>query len=111
MAARGITKRERCPGTGAYARDRAGNPSASCPVCGSWRRLTKRGTIYRHTRIVQKQRVQRQDSLDDQLRGLVQIANREGMYDAADWIRDLLACRLRTNQETLNFIERITDGS
>ena len=33
-------------------------------------------------------RAQRQDSLTDQLRDLAAIADREGMYDAADFIRD-----------------------
>jgi len=30
----------------------------------------------------------RQDSLIDQLRDLIAHANREGMTDAADWLRD-----------------------
>lgn len=42
---------------------------------------------------------QRQDSLTDQLRDLVPIAEREGMYDAADWIKAhkprCLTCRDR----------------
>jgi hypothetical protein len=33
-------------------------------------------------------RSQRQDSVIDQLRDLAAIADREGMYDAADFIRD-----------------------
>ncbi len=33
---------------------------------------------------------QRQDSLDEQLRDLAALADRAGMYDAADWIRDQL---------------------
>ncbi len=33
---------------------------------------------------------QRQDSLDEQLRDLAAIADREGMYDAADWLREQL---------------------
>jgi hypothetical protein len=28
-----------------------GNPSASCPVCGRWSKLTKKNRIRRHTRI------------------------------------------------------------
>lgn len=30
---------------------------------------------------------QRQDSLEDQLRDLIAVANRLGMYDAADWVK------------------------
>ena len=30
---------------------------------------------------------QRQDALNDQLKDLVLVANRLGMYDAADWVR------------------------
>jgi hypothetical protein len=37
------------------------------------------------------QKPQRQDSLTDQLRDLVHVANREGMYDAADWIADRIS--------------------
>jgi hypothetical protein len=37
-----------CPGSGAYAKDLAGNPKASCPVCGACMSLTKRGTIWSH---------------------------------------------------------------
>ena len=31
---------------------------------------------------------QRQDALTDQLRDLIPVANRLGMYDAADFLRD-----------------------
>jgi hypothetical protein len=37
------------------------------------------------------QKPQRQDSLTEQLRDLVHVANREGMYDAADWIADRIS--------------------
>lgn len=47
----GMTNKERCPGIGAYAKDRAGNPRASCPVCRKSVRLTKRGTIRFHKRV------------------------------------------------------------
>ncbi len=43
-----MPERERCPGTGAYARDLAGNPRGSCHVCGKSCKLTKRGTIRHH---------------------------------------------------------------
>jgi len=33
---------------------------------------------------------QRQDGLLDQIRDLIPVANRLGMYDAADWLRDML---------------------
>lgn len=33
---------------------------------------------------------QRQDGLQDQLRDLIAVANRLGMYDAADYIRKLM---------------------
>lgn len=36
------------------------------------------------------QQIQRQDSTDDQLKDLRVVANRLGMYDAADIIRTLL---------------------
>lgn len=36
------------------------------------------------------QQPQRQDSVEDQLRDLAVAANKLGMYDAADFIRDLL---------------------
>src|ERR1035437_2319526 len=42
---RQVAVTERCGGTGAYARDLAGNPSGQCIVCGHFGRLTKRGTI------------------------------------------------------------------
>lgn len=32
----------------------------------------------------------RQDSVTDQLKDLVKLANQNGMYDAADWIRNQL---------------------
>jgi len=32
----------------------------------------------------------RQDSLIDQLRDLIAHANREGMYDAADWLTEVV---------------------
>ena len=35
-----------------------------------------------------RERIQRQDSLNDQLKDLAAIADREGMYDAADYIRE-----------------------
>lgn len=38
---------------------------------------------------------QRQDSLADQLADLIHVANANGMYDAADFLRDLLANRPR----------------
>lgn len=100
MAERRAIGREICPGSGTYARDfevrrLARNPRARCPVCGLSSALTKRGTIWRHTRITASTVVkpsrqhlpQRQDSLMEQLRDLVPIAEREGMYDAADWIK------------------------
>ncbi len=34
--------------------------------------------------------IQRQDSVTDQLKDLVKLANQNGMYDAADWILDNL---------------------
>jgi hypothetical protein len=34
--------------------------------------------------------IQRQDSVTDQLYDLVNLANQNGMYDAADWIMDRL---------------------
>lgn len=37
--------------------------------------------------VTEERKAQRQDSVTDQLRDLIQIANHEGMYDAADWIR------------------------
>lgn len=37
-----------------------------------------------------RERIQRQDSLNDQLKDLAAIADREGMYDAADFIREVL---------------------
>jgi len=39
------------------------------------------------------QKPQRQDALNDQLRDLAVIANREGMYDAADLITRLLGSK------------------
>jgi hypothetical protein len=33
---------------------------------------------------------QRQDSLDDQLRDLILIANQHGMYDAADYLTHVI---------------------
>ena len=45
-------KKERCPGTGSFARDRAGNPSGSCLVCGHFGRLTKTGCLRTHKRAV-----------------------------------------------------------
>lgn len=36
------------------------------------------------------QQVQRQDSTDEQLRDLYAVANRLGMYDAADVLRNIL---------------------
>jgi len=33
---------------------------------------------------------QRQDSLQDQLEDLIVVATRNGMYDAADWIRMMM---------------------
>lgn len=36
------------------------------------------------------QQVQRQDSTDEQLRDLYTVANRLGMYDAADVLRNIL---------------------
>ena len=32
----------------------------------------------------------RQDSLHDQLRDLIQLANKHGMYDAADFIKNII---------------------
>lgn len=40
--------------------------------------------------IPEKGKPQRQDSLDEQLRDLAAIADREGMYDASDWLRGQL---------------------
>ena len=37
-----------------------------------------------------KDRPQRQDSLRDQLQDLQAVANRLGMYDAADYLRNVL---------------------
>lgn len=37
------------------------------------------------------QQPQRQDSLQEQLRDLQVVANRLGMYDAADWISDRIS--------------------
>lgn len=34
-----------------------------------------------------KEKAQRQDSLTEQLRDLIPIAEREGMYDAADYLK------------------------
>lgn len=87
--------KERCPGIGAYAKDRAGNPGGSCIVCGKYIRLTKRGTIRFHKRAVpvppvQQPVQQRQDSLDAQLATVRHLANQHGCYDAADFIRDIL---------------------
>ncbi len=38
----------------------------------------------------QTQLAQRQDSLQDQLEDLIVVATRNGMYDAADWIRQMM---------------------
>ena len=40
--------------------------------------------------VADKNKPQRQDSLDEQLRDLAAVADREGMYDAADWIKEQL---------------------
>jgi hypothetical protein len=45
-------------------------------------------------------RPQSQASLQDQLRQLIVIANREGLYDAADYLRDALEVRARTRMKT-----------
>jgi hypothetical protein len=45
----------------------------------------------------QRQKVQRQDSLTAQLRDLVKLANREGMYDAADFIKNQVLAIHDTN--------------
>lgn len=80
--------KEECPGVGQYARDLAGNARAACPVCGRGIRLTKSGCVRFHKRIKPKtQRVQRQDSVTDQLHDLIRLANDHGLYDAADWVR------------------------
>lgn len=42
--------KEKCPGTGFPARDSYGNPANSCPTCGRWCSLTKRGKIPYHKR-------------------------------------------------------------
>lgn len=36
---------------------------------------------------------QRQDSLDDQLRDLIAVADHQGMYDAADWLKHIVRRR------------------
>jgi hypothetical protein len=36
---------------------------------------------------------QRQDSLTEQLQDLAVIAEEHGMYDAADWLRDIIRLR------------------
>lgn len=43
-----MSNTEACPGIGAFARDLAGNPGGSCPVCGKFVRLTKSGCIRYH---------------------------------------------------------------
>jgi len=40
---------------------------------------------------------QRQDSLVDQLEDLIAVANRLGMYDAADWVKT----RLKTTKAVI----------
>jgi len=39
------------------------------------------------------QQRQRQDALDDQLHDLIYVANKFGMYDAADYLKKLLGNR------------------
>lgn len=43
---------------------------------------------------------QSQLSLQEQLRKLIVVANREGLYDAADYIRDALESQARTRMKT-----------
>lgn len=42
---------------------------------------------------------QSQESLDDQLRDLHVLATRLGLYDAADWLKDLLDHRERYERD------------
>jgi hypothetical protein len=46
---------------------------------------------------------QRQDSTTDQLRDLMAVANKLGMYDACDWIRDRLE---KNTKEATNGIKK-----
>jgi CRISPR/Cas system-associated protein Csm6 len=42
---------------------------------------------------------QSQESLDDQLKDMLVLATRFGLYDAADWLKDLLGHRERFQQD------------
>ncbi len=50
-------------------------------------------------RLIPVAQPQRQDSLDEQLRDLRNVACRLGMYDADDWIKDLLWHRSKYRQD------------
>lgn len=58
-----------------------------CVVCGCTS-YAEQGTSSTVTKM--EQQPQRQDSLNDQLRDLQAIANKLGMYDAADFIQKAL---------------------
>jgi hypothetical protein len=50
-----------------------------------------------------KNKPQHQGSLEDQLRELVHVANKEGLYDAADWLLGFLELRrLERNTTSIN---------
>lgn len=54
-------------------------------TCSSWREIFVSDRYPDHLPYIPIQ-TQRQDALMDQLRDLVFVANRLGMYDAADWM-------------------------
>lgn len=54
-----------------------------------------------------KPKAQRQDSLDDQLRDLIAVANHQGMYDAADFIKNIVEdSKAKASEAALRRIER-----